>query len=283
MRNGRLAAYVDPTHGFVIRPPQFALGSEGVGFAPVTFCGPPNDGFSSNVSVVVQNIRLAPSEYWALTLAQFSEAGFQLLAVAEKSVSGRQALLFEYEGTPEDRRIRFLALAVFDLDRVFLVTCAASCDTFPEHEPAFRECLEAFRVRESYDGNRTSEARVMNQPIVTGDTVDMALQAPIADWTRARGADSPDRVEFSCRVIPLQPADHLSEAADRTSDQVAATQGPVQQAEAELANKRAELAARHAEELARVEKMRRDFEAKHEASMAEFQSRLGRELNDDES
>jgi len=69
MQNGLLGAYIDPTHGFAIYPPRFPAGLHGTSFAAVTFCGPPNGPLCSNVNVVIQNMRLSPSEYWELTLA----------------------------------------------------------------------------------------------------------------------------------------------------------------------------------------------------------------------
>lgn len=198
------------------------------------------------------------------------------MTVADRNVSGREALIFEYEGSPEGEALRFLALAVFDLDRVFLVTCAASSDMFPNYEKEFRACIESFRVQDSLQVRGRADGDVVLNPSVV---IDLAIQSSIAGAAEAQCLDILDGVGVgSSDRTPPQPIEPLPEdLIDQATDQVTAMETAKRQLEADLANKRAELATRHANELARMNEIHRASTAAHERRKLESQAREGRE------
>ena len=102
--------------------------------------------YFANVGVVVQNVTVTAEQYRKLTLRQFKTAGIKLLSESKKKVSGRDALMFNYEGRMQGQLLRWLALAVIDKDKVFLITCTARKDGFGKLEKRFKDCLTSFKI-----------------------------------------------------------------------------------------------------------------------------------------
>ena len=137
------STYTDGTYGFTIQAPPFAVAAEGSSALRVLMFDPAESGFSANVNVVVQHVSMTADEYRDLTLKQFKEAGFKLHTDSKKKVSGRDALVFDYEGTQQGQEMRFLSLAVIEKSRVFLATCTALKADFEKQAKGFNECLDS--------------------------------------------------------------------------------------------------------------------------------------------
>jgi len=142
------STYRDGLYGFTIQAPVFPAVAEGTGVMPVMFMGPGSDGFASNINVGVQKTTTTLDAYVALSKTQFEAAGFKVNSEARSKVSGREAVVFDYQGKAQGLELRWLALAVVDKDRVFLVTATATPDGFGKIEKEFRACLESFRIGE---------------------------------------------------------------------------------------------------------------------------------------
>ena len=75
------------------------------------------------------------------------QAGFKVLSEEKKKVSGRDAVLWEYEGDLRGRAMKWISLAVADTDRVYLATgTSAAGDEALSQE--FKASLETFKVGE---------------------------------------------------------------------------------------------------------------------------------------
>ena len=142
------STYKDGLYGFTIQAPGFPDAPAGSGAVPVMFLGPGEDGFSSNVNVGVQKTATTADAYAALSRKQFEAAGFKVNSETKARVSGKDAVLWDYEGKAQGRELRWLAMAVVDRDRVFLITGTATRDGFGKIEKEFRACLESFRLGE---------------------------------------------------------------------------------------------------------------------------------------
>jgi hypothetical protein len=99
------------------------------------------------VNVNIQPIVTTRQGYLELSLDQIRQAGFKVNSNRDVTVSGKDALRFDYEGKLGDRELRFLALAVIEKDRVILVTCTALKRSFEAIEPEFTACLDSFRLK----------------------------------------------------------------------------------------------------------------------------------------
>lgn len=142
------STYRDGLYGFTIQAPQFPAAAEGTGVMPVMFMGPGSDGFASNINVGVQKTTTTLDAYVALSKAQFEAAGFKVTSETRRKVSGKDGVVFEYAGKAQGRELRWLALAVVDADRVFVITATATPDGFGKIEKEFRACLDSFRIGE---------------------------------------------------------------------------------------------------------------------------------------
>ncbi len=138
--------YVDPVRGFSIESPRFPQPAAVPLLTPVMFFAPAENGFASNVNVTIQPKKSTLKAYRDETLAYLKEQGIKVRAQHEVTVAGREALELDYDGESQGKSMRFLQLAVFDLDRVLLVTCTAPSATFGKYEPEFRASLASLKI-----------------------------------------------------------------------------------------------------------------------------------------
>lgn len=140
------STYTDASYGFTIRAPAFPKAPKGTGAMVVTMMAPPENMFASNVNVMVQNVSMKREAYRDLSRGQFKAMGYNVHTERELEVSGRDAVLWDYEGKVGGRELRWLTLAVMDKERVCLVTCTGLKDGFEKYEKEFRACLDSFRL-----------------------------------------------------------------------------------------------------------------------------------------
>jgi hypothetical protein len=143
------SSYANAQYGFSMEPPVFPEVPEDMNIVVALFSAFPKNGFSSNLNVVVQRLKTTADGYAKLTKTEFEALGITVVSEKRLKVSGRDALLLHYKGKMGGRDLQFLALAVIDADRVFLATCTALDADFNTVEPAFRACLESFRLAEA--------------------------------------------------------------------------------------------------------------------------------------
>ena len=139
--------YKDARYGFSIEAPAFAA-AEAASVTPVMFFAAPENGFAANVNVSVQTTPMTAKEYAELSREQFQQMKFEVVSEKELKVSGRDALLWDYRGRAQGLDLHWLALAVADKGRVFLVTATSTADAFPKHEKAFHAALRTFSLPE---------------------------------------------------------------------------------------------------------------------------------------
>ena len=144
----RKSTYTDGLYGFSIQAPKFPEAAAGSNVIPVMLLGPGEGGFSSNVNVVVQQVKQTREQFRKVSLGQFQAAALKVTSDQNKTVSGKEAIFLDYEGRQQGRDLRFLALAVFDSNRVFLVTCTAPQKDFPKFDKEFRACIDSFAVEQ---------------------------------------------------------------------------------------------------------------------------------------
>jgi hypothetical protein len=142
------SAYTDGLYGFSLNAPGFPGAGEGQTALRALFFAAAEKGFADNVNVGVQGTDMTLEQYVELSAGQFKQAGFKVNSQARKKVSGREAVAWDYEGRQGGRELRWLALAVADKSRVFLVTCTASKETFERRRMGFEACLESFKLPE---------------------------------------------------------------------------------------------------------------------------------------
>lgn len=142
----RAPTYKDDVYKFSIDAPKLPKPPSNQSAVPVAFVGPPEDGVSPNVNVLVLNAAVTAEQYRDLSLKQFKQAGQKVNSEAKKKVSGRDATVWDYEGPQQGKELRFLAMAVSDRDRVFLITCTSVKSRFERHQKEFQACLDSFKL-----------------------------------------------------------------------------------------------------------------------------------------
>jgi hypothetical protein len=136
----------DTKFGYSMSPPDFADPPQGSVFVRVNVFAPPEAGFSPNMGVMIQEVRITRDQFIALTKEQFGAAGMTLRSSSKRDVSGQPAVLFDYHGPVNGHSLRFLQLAVILPERVLLLTYTAPVSTFAGLEAEFRRSLETFKL-----------------------------------------------------------------------------------------------------------------------------------------
>jgi hypothetical protein len=142
------SAYMDVNYGFALFAPRFPKATN-QNVTPLILTGPGEAGFSSNVNVTIQPLPATTTRkaYHDQSLNEFRQAGLKVNSDRDVTVSGKDAIRFDYEGQVGGKNLHFLSLAVIDKDRVILVTCTATPEAFPAIEPEFSACLDSFRLK----------------------------------------------------------------------------------------------------------------------------------------
>jgi hypothetical protein len=147
-RQTKPSVYWDTRYGYSITPPAFPKGEEKTSGLTATFFAPARGGFSPNLGVMVQNVKMSAEEYRDLSRSQFKQANFNVLSETAKKVSGKDAFLWEYEGKAGERELRWMGLAVIDTERVYLVTATAPKSEFKTLAGEFKASLDSFSLGE---------------------------------------------------------------------------------------------------------------------------------------
>jgi hypothetical protein len=138
--------FKDTKFGYSVSPPDFASPPPGAVFARVNVFAPPEAGFSANMGVMIQEVRITREQFIARSEEQFGAAGMTLRSSSKRDVSGQPAVLVDYDGQVNGRSLRFLQLAVILPERILLLTYTAPASTFAGFEKEFRRSLETFKL-----------------------------------------------------------------------------------------------------------------------------------------
>jgi hypothetical protein len=137
--------YKEELYGYSLDAPRFPMVDQGKSGLTTIFTAPSVDGFSSNVTVVIQGNRTTRDSYRKTSRAEYKTIGAKIISERDLTVSGRDAYEVELEANRQGRDLHFLTLAVIDRERVVLITCTATVGEFPKHEAELRACLGSFR------------------------------------------------------------------------------------------------------------------------------------------
>ena len=137
--------YADGAYGFSFQPPAFAPSDRG-SVMPVMLSGSPENGFSSNVNVMIQNGATTRAAYRKQTLDGMNALGLKVVSDKDLTVSGKDATLMHLEGAQQGRNLQYLLLSVIDAGRVYVVTCTATKEAYPAMEAKFQASLDSFAL-----------------------------------------------------------------------------------------------------------------------------------------
>ena len=138
--------FKDTQFGYSVSPPEFSGPAPGSVATRVNVLAAPENGFSSNMGVMIQELRITRGQFIARSEKQFDAAGMTLRSSSKRDVSGQPAVLFEYDGQVRGHRLRFLQLAVILPERVLLLTYTAPVSTYARLEAEFRRSLDTFKL-----------------------------------------------------------------------------------------------------------------------------------------
>jgi hypothetical protein len=149
------ASFVDPIHRFSVEVPALGAPDVAPAVGRLVVAGPMIDGFATNCNVQVQYPGMGHAEFIALSLQQFSAAGFPVVANEAVEVSGLPAARMEYRGSVGGQALRFLALVVTDAERVVMLTCTAPEERFEAERGELGRVLASFEI---LPGDRSKSA-----------------------------------------------------------------------------------------------------------------------------
>ena len=122
--------YINQKYRFSFTPPPSGTNQLNSQAIIATFYGPSDrDGFANNISIAVQEGLISRDLYLGQTLSQLVSMGFTPKGHRFVETSGREGILFEFSGNLLGRPLRYLSLALIDLERVIILTA-----TIPENE-----------------------------------------------------------------------------------------------------------------------------------------------------
>lgn len=138
--------FYDPSYRISMATPAFPVAKERTIIA--TFQGPSEDGFASNVTLLVDPGATTRDDYIKAFKDEIKETnpGHKMRPMVNLQVSGKDAAILDYDFSQAGRRLHFLQLVVFAEDRVYVLTCTAPMDTFKNCEAQFRKCIDTFRL-----------------------------------------------------------------------------------------------------------------------------------------
>jgi hypothetical protein len=139
------SVYADATYGFTIQAPAFGKAAA-VSVIPVQMFGPAEDGFASNVNVMVQNVKTTRADFKKQSAEEFKAGGLKVASEKDLTVSGKDAVQWTCEGKAMNKDLGFVVLAVIDADRVYLVTCTALKEAMPKLQNEFLACVGSFAL-----------------------------------------------------------------------------------------------------------------------------------------
>lgn len=140
------STYRDAIYGFALSAPRFPKAGPQQAISPVMLLGPAENGLASNVNVLVLPLSTTRKAYHDRSMAEFKASGAKVNSDRNFTVSGREGFMVDYEAKPQDRDLRFLALAVIDKGRVLLITCTAPRVSYAKFETEFKACLNSFKL-----------------------------------------------------------------------------------------------------------------------------------------
>jgi hypothetical protein len=143
--NAKGSFYGDPQYHFSVAPPQFPGPGPGAVIRLLVVSSPLN-GSSAEMMITVENLKTTREEYKNTHVPDLQKFGATIHSVQDKTVSGRDAFLTDYEVTSPDSTNEGNILTIIDKDRVFLVGCSARKDLFKKYQAEFRSCLQSFKL-----------------------------------------------------------------------------------------------------------------------------------------
>jgi len=142
------SVYTDARYNFTITPPNFPKGEKDTSGLAASFFGPGKKGFAPNLGITIQNVAMSAKDYAELSNGQFTQAGFKVLSQTDRKVSGRDAVLWEYEGKTQNHELTFYGLAVCDKERVYLITATAPKSEWATLGPEFKAAIDSFKLED---------------------------------------------------------------------------------------------------------------------------------------
>jgi hypothetical protein len=100
------------------------------------------NGFAANVNVQIQPYGETLDDYLTLSVQQCKNAGFKLL---QQNATEKTAVVFEYAGEMDGRRLHWYARAQKSAGRVYLVTATALDDQWDRLAPQLKACVDSLR------------------------------------------------------------------------------------------------------------------------------------------
>jgi hypothetical protein len=129
-----------PISGFSIAPLEAPLGLTPLQ-ALVMFM-PATNGFAANVNVQIQPYGETIDDYLTVSIQQCKDAGFKVL---QQNATEKTAVVFEYAGDMEGRRLHWYARAQKTTGKVYLVTATAPEDQWDRLAPQLKACVDSLR------------------------------------------------------------------------------------------------------------------------------------------
>lgn len=141
------STFQDEVVGYNFEVPRFPNNTASSAGVKASFTASPTDGFASNVNILVQEIKTTRDAFREESKKGVDQLGLKFIEDRDVTISGRDAVRYEYAGTLQNRQLHFMGVAIIDKDRVILLTGTALEAEFPSLQAEFKASLDSFQLK----------------------------------------------------------------------------------------------------------------------------------------
>lgn len=107
---------------------------------------PSKEGFSPNVSVIIQPYSGTIKDYISLSKSQFEQMKWSI--ISEKVVSDSEWIC-EYSGSMQQTSLHWYVRAILESGKVYLVTATSSESSWKEVAPTLKRSVDSFHLKKT--------------------------------------------------------------------------------------------------------------------------------------
>ena len=138
---------------------------------PVLMKLPQHNGFSANVTVMIQHSNKTIDDYRTLSSKQLKKMG--LKAIQDNKISN--TLLFEYSGLLNKNNLHFYQIVHKKGNTFYIVTATSLESTWEKDASKLKDCVGSFTLKQA-GGVNNDQSSVVPSSLVEGSTIEITTQ-----------------------------------------------------------------------------------------------------------
>jgi hypothetical protein len=110
---------------------------------PLIMSLPASEGFAPNINIQIQKYPNSLDDYAKLSTSQFKQFKFKII----QNEKIKDALIFEYSGTMQGRKLHWYSMAYKKEDNVFLITATSTESQWKTQKEKLIGCVKSFKLK----------------------------------------------------------------------------------------------------------------------------------------